>query len=231
MNIRLHRLLLLALALLLPGTALAGVLIDFDDLPYMVDPSDRCADAGPGSTCVTDQYQSLGITFTGLMLYQPEALLPPSPPNAVVNWAGPAVGIYFADWAQPDYVSFDAWTTSFGGVFARAYNAADQLVADIHVESEATMEKDGYWSTLAPTNIAVVAQGIQRIEIEALYNRRGNLHMDNIFFGDGPPVTVSEPSTLGLLLIAVLVTLLRLQRQAPARLWTSTHQHTAIPVS
>ena len=91
-----------------------------------------------------------------------------------------------------------------GGVYAEAYSESEELIASVQVESDKTFPKDGYWSTLPPTNIAVSAPEISRVEIRGLPGRRGNLHMDNVYFGHGPPATVSEPSTLTLLLLVAL---------------------------
>lgn len=215
MNIRCCYLLVTGLIVLLLGPVQSSaVLIDFDDLPTQVDASEHCADLGPGYLCVDNQYQSLGITFAGPMLYStPQGSFMGSPPNAVVDWAGPGISIQFAENVRPSYVSFDAWTYFFGGVYAWAYNGADELIDYIEVESDATYPKDGYWTTLEPTNIALSAPEIKRIEIEALYHRRGNLHMDNVYFGSAPPTDVSEPPAAALLMLVSMAMLLKYRRK------------------
>lgn len=208
MNINPYRFLLLGLGLLLAGPLpVYGTLIDFDDLPTRID-GERCEDWVAGSNCVDVEYQHLGVTFDGTMLYAPTPSAPhASLPNAVVNWSGIRFNLLFADWARPDYVSFDAWTTMMGGVYAEAYNENDELIAEVQVESDRSFPEDGYWSTLPPTSIAVTASDISRVEIRGVPGRRGNLHMDNVYFGDGPPAIVSEPSTAGLLMFVALALL------------------------
>lgn len=210
-----------------------SVLIDFNDLPTQVDPSQRCADWVAGSNCVEDQYLDLGVRFEGLMVYEPVDAFPFTPTassNAVVNWAGPGVRFIFSDDVRPDYVSFDAWTREFGGVYAWAYNSNDELIAEVHVKPINPNPSEPRWPPgsdepdpdyswqypLLPTTISLSAEDIQRVEIEGRYNRRGNLHMDNVYFGDTAPAKVSEPSIPALLVVAGLALL---RRSGYAYLW------------
>ena len=98
-----------------------------------------------------------------------------------------------------------------GGVYATAYNDNGDVIADVEVDPGKTLKEDGhwYWSTLGPTNIVVSAPDISRLEIRGLPGRRGNLHMDNVYFGDRPPTDVPEPSMPALLVIAGGCLLLR----------------------
>ncbi|MFL1405738.1 hypothetical protein ACJO2E_10410 [Marinobacter sp. M1N3S26] len=201
-----------------------SVLIDFNDLPTQVDPSQRCADWFAGSNCVDDQYLDLGVRFEGLMVYEPIDAFPFTPTassNAVVNWAGPTVRFIFSDDARPDYVSFDAWTRNLGGVFAWAYNSDDELIAEVHAKPEnpnppdpdnpppIDKPNDDWQYPLSPTTISLTAKDIQWVKVEGRMNRRSNLHMDNVYFGDTPPVDVSEPSMPALLVIMGLALLCR----------------------
>ncbi|MFC4258553.1 hypothetical protein ACFOZ5_05820 [Marinobacter lacisalsi] len=187
MNIRFNPLFVVGVLLLLAGPVRSyGVLIDFDDLPTQIDPSERCADWFPGSNCVDDQYLHPGVRFEGLMVYSPAGHYPfteLASGNAVVNWSGVRFNLFFSDWARPDYVSFYAWTRMFGGVFARAYDENGAVIADVQAEPEVAYPDEDHWRyTLPPTHIAISAQDISRVEIQGLPNRRGNLHMDICLF-------------------------------------------------
>lgn len=208
------KILTVALLALAPLGEAGATLITFDDL---VPPPEDCE----CDWTVTDQYLPLGLLVEGggVGRFGPGPLDPTvSSPNVLTDVFGPSLRLSFVG-VLPSFVSVYVSTSTFGlngSVYLQA-NGPGGFVAN--AVTKGTNPPD-FIPEYVPKQFVSFssATGISTIQLDGTFSRRGEIVIDNLFFGAAPPVP--EPSTY-LMLGAGLLMLVAMRKNAargtPAR--------------
>ena len=191
-----------------------ATLIDFDDLNYYYPEPDEEYDPDVNQqNWVTDQYQHLGVLFEGAFLVTQEysSIDFPSSPFAITDFQGPGFYIHFTDEVLPNFISL--YLSAFLGdrIFIMAYDKDDVLVDEVFTDGWAGTEET---STPYRDNqlVSLAAGNIKTVAINALYSRRGDILLDNLFFTKSQ--VVPDPGTIALISLGLFVMLWKPSRKA-----------------
>ncbi len=176
-----------------------ATLIDFDDLDYYYPEPDEeyDPDANP-QNWVRDQYQHLGVIFEGAFLATQEYsnIDFPSPPRAITDFQGPGINIHFTDEVLPNFISFTLSAFLGDRIFIKAYDKDDVLVDEVFTDGWAGTEETStqYWDNQF---VSLTAGNIKTVTVDALYLRRGDILLDELFFTRSQ--IVPNPGTIALI--------------------------------
>ncbi len=189
---RLTRHLRACLAVVLGFAALSAhaVLITFDDLP-------RADPAQPDSRPVTDEYAALGLIVNNGYL-------------AAAGWNGPDQSLIGAPHlsvsftgALPTFVSLSVSSYFHDKVTVNAWGTSGILETK---ETEGLGGPPGTQTPYRPDQYVSFsnAAGIAQLELGASFFRRYGAYIDDLYFGNSPPVPEPAPFVLAAIGAAVL---------------------------
>lgn len=184
-----------ALLAMAPVAKATATLITFDDLVRPPGPD----------WMVTDQYQPLGLLVQGggVAHYPPDHWDPTvSSPYAVNDWFGPGLTLSFVG-VLPSFVSLYVSNYKDGSVYLQA-GGPGGFAANAVTKGD---NPPDYIPEYVPKQFVSFSSttGISTISLRGTFDSRGEIVIDNLFFGAAPPVP--EPSTYlmlgaGLLMLA-----------------------------